>query len=217
MLKGNVPWFNDHQLDATVHTQGATFVTAADPAGATTAYGFSEGGGMLLERARFPSPAAIFALLDFGSIAPVNYVTKDYITAYTTACQVATGVLMNTAAQTMALVLQTFGQTQNPTASCQAWQSVAPVLGSAVCGYDIVDLLRIRFPAEVGAVSSLCSISAAAPLQTDPDPQTRFNQLIAQLTGLGAAFAQFNPCAGNSPFLPIKNFLFAPLAAPTCK
>jgi hypothetical protein len=222
VLRGSVSTFTDQQLEATLRLPGDIWTTTATPQGVPQGYGFGERGGLFLERALFPNAQSGFSLLQFGIILPVSFLSNDFVTAYEQTCQVATNVLLNIVASVAAGALQAQQLTpgtpqQQQQAACGVWYSITPLINSTWCGYDLVELLRVRYPTQVGAVTALCPSAPPTDSALSTDPQLRFQALLAQFGGLASL------AGGNSPLAqcndPTRFFVknsFAPVTQPTC-
>jgi len=222
VLRGSVATWTDQQLQATWHQQGQRWNTPATTTGVPQAYGFGEQGGLLLERALFPSAQSVFSLLQFGTAYPTEFISRDFETAYQGTCQVATSILLNTVSLAAAGALQAAGATPGdvPTkaaVACPIWHSVAPIVNITFCGYDLVELLRVKFPTEAAQITTLCPLPPPAvnpPLS--PDLDVRFENLLDQLQGLFAIFSASGAGTCNKPAtFAIKNS-YDLITQPTC-
>jgi len=222
VLRGSVVTFTDQQLEPTWRRPGDIWTTPATQLGVPQGYGFGERGGLFLERALFPNAQSGFSLLQFGIILPTSYLSNDFVTAYEQTCQVATSVLLNIVASVAAGALQAQQLTpgtpqQQQQAACNVWYSITPLINSTWCGYDLVQLLHVRFPTEVGAVTALCPSAPPTDSALSTDPQLRFQALLAQFGGLAslaAANSSLGQCNDPARFF-VKNS-FGPVTQPTC-
>ena len=138
-----------------------------------TAYGCTDGGCLVMERAQFVNYAASAAISVFGTNAPLS-ISLDFYSAFRSSCSSVLGTIANAISQVISQVQPIFLAPQaqwaciiKATPICAKVGELGALGGQTFCGYnpltDVVALSGLVVPTSAGPQSAVTFLTSTLP------------------------------------------------------